>query len=169
MIALNLRPTLQLTDDVFEQLCRQNPDLRLERSAQGELIAMPPAGSETGYRNADLLGQLWQWNRQMQLGVVFDSSAGFTLPNGAIRSPDAAWVAKSRWECLTPEQRRKFAPLCPDFVVELKSPTDDLATLQAQLQEYNQPAQQLSVASNFHRVVMTSDTYRSHNRQGLLP
>ncbi|AXY68655.1 Uma2 family endonuclease [Thermosynechococcus sichuanensis E542] len=144
MIALNLRPTLQLTDDVFEQLCRQNPDLRLERSAQGELIAMPPAGSETGYRNVDLLGQLWQWNRQMQLGVVFDSSAGFTLPNGAIRCPDAAWVAKSRWERLTPEQRRKFAPLCPDFVVELKSPTDDLATLQAKLQEYIDNGAQLA-------------------------
>ncbi len=144
MITLNLCPTLQLTDDVFEQLCRQNPDLRLKRSAQGELIVMPPAGSETGYRNADLLGQLWQWNRQMQLGVVFDSSAGFTLPNGAIRSPDAAWVAKSRWERLTPEQRRKFAPLCPDFVVELKSPTDDLATLQAQLQEYIDNGAQLA-------------------------
>ncbi|URR36251.1 Uma2 family endonuclease [Thermosynechococcus sp. HN-54] len=136
MIALNLRPTLQLTDEVFEQLCRSNPDLRLERTAQGELIAMAPAGSETGYQNADLLGQLWQWNRQMRLGVVFDSSTGFALPNGAIRSPDAAWIAKSRWEQLTPEQRRKFAPICPDFVLELQSPTDDLAFLQAKMQEY---------------------------------
>ncbi|MFN4279787.1 Uma2 family endonuclease [Thermosynechococcus sp.] len=143
MITLHLHPTLQLTDEVFEQLCHQNPDLRLERSAQGELIAMAPAGSETGYRNADLLGQLWQWNRQMQLGVVFDSSAGFTLPNGAIRSPDAAWVAKSRWERLTPAQRRQFAPLCPDFVLELKSPADDLATLQAKLQEYMDNGAQL--------------------------
>lgn len=136
MIALNLRPTLTLTDAVFEQLCQQNPDLRLERTAQGELIAMSPAGSESGYRNADLLGQLWQWNRQRQLGIVFDSSAGFTLPNGAIRSPDAAWIEQSRWERLTPEQRRKFAPICPDFVLELKSPSDDLAPLQAKLQEY---------------------------------
>ncbi len=136
MIAINLRPTLNLTDEAFAQLCRSNPDLRLERTAQGELIAMSPAGSETGYRNADLVGQLWQWNRQVQLGIVFDSSAGFTLPNGAIRSPDAAWVERSRWDALTPEQRRKFAPLCPDFVLELKSPTDDLATLQAKLQEY---------------------------------
>ncbi len=136
MIALNLRPTLQLTDEVFEQLCQQNPNLRLERTAQGELIAMSPAGSESGYRNADLLGQLWQWNRQRQLGIVFDSSAGFTLPNGAIRSPDAAWIEQSRWERLTPEQRRKFAPICPDFVLELKSPSDDLASLQAKLQEY---------------------------------
>ncbi len=136
MIALNLQPTLQLTDEVFEQLCRQNPDLRLERTAQGELIAMAPTGSETGYRNADLLGQLWQWNRQQQLGRVFDSSAGFTLPNGAIRSPDVAWVAQTRWDALTPAQRRRFAPLCPDFVLELQSPSDDLATLQAKLQEY---------------------------------
>ncbi|WP_448572873.1 Uma2 family endonuclease [Trichothermofontia sp.] len=136
MIALNLRPTLTLTDDVFEQLCQQNPDLRLERTAQGELIAMSPAGSESGYRNADLLGQLWQWNRQRQLGIVFDSSAGFTLPNGAIRSPDAAWIAKARWDALTPAQRQKFAPICPDFVLELKSPSDDLAPLQAKLQEY---------------------------------
>jgi Uma2 family endonuclease len=136
MIALNLRPTLHLTDEVFEQLCQQNPDLRLERTAQGELIAMPPAGSETGYRNADLLGQLWQWNRRWQLGIVFDSSAGFTLPNGAIRSPDAAWIAQARWDALTPAQRRRFAPLCPDFVLELKSPSDDLPALQAKLQEY---------------------------------
>ncbi len=136
MVGLKLHPTLQLTYEVFEQLCRQNPDLRLERSAQGELIAMAPAGSETGYRNADLLGQLWQWNRQRQLGIVLDSSAGFTLPNGAIRSPDVAWITQSRWNALTPEQRRRFAPLCPDFVLELKSPGDELSTLQAKLQEY---------------------------------
>ena len=143
MIALNLHPTLQLTDEVFERICQQNPDLRLERTAQGELIAMAPAGSESGYRNADLLGQLWQWNRQRRLGVVFDSSTGFTLPNGAIRSPDAAWVEQSRWERLSPAQRRKFAPLCPDFVLELKSPSDELATLQAKLGEYRANGAQL--------------------------
>ncbi|MBU6230711.1 MAG: Uma2 family endonuclease [Cyanobacteria bacterium REEB459] len=136
MIALNLRPTLQLTDEVFAQLCQSNPDLRLERTAQGELIAMSPTGSESGYRNADLLGQLWQWNRHMRLGVVFDSSTGFTLPNGAIRSPDAAWIEQTRWDNLSPEQRRQFAPICPNFVLELKSPSDDIATLQAKLQEY---------------------------------
>ncbi|MFS8857010.1 Uma2 family endonuclease [Synechococcus sp. H55.7] len=136
MIALNLQPSLELTDEVFEQLCRQNPELRLERTAQGELVAMAPVGSESGLRNADLLGQLWQWNRRTSLGLVFDSSTGFALPNGAIRSPDADWVAKERWQQLTPQQRRRFAPLCPDFVLELRSPTDDLATLQAKLQEY---------------------------------
>jgi len=136
MIALNLQPTLQLTDAVFEQLCRHNPDLRLERTAQGELIAMSPAGSESGRQNLSLSAQLWQWNQQTKLGVTFDSSAGFTLPNGAIRSPDAAWIAQARWDALTPAQRRRFAPLCPDFVLELQSPSDDLATLQAKLAEY---------------------------------
>jgi len=136
MIALNLRSTLQLTDEVFEQLCRHNPDLRLERTAQGELIAMSPAGSESSRQNLSLSAQLWQWNQQTKLGTTFDSSAGFTLPNGAIRSPDAAWVAQGRWDALTPDQRQKFAPICPDFVLELKSPSDDLATLQAKLREY---------------------------------
>ncbi len=142
MVALNLQPVLPLTDDVFEQLCQQNPDLRLERTAQGELIAMAPAGSETGYYNADLLGQLWAWNRQQGLGIVLDSSAGFTLPNGAIRSPDAAWITQPRWYALTPEQRRRFAPLCPDFVLELKSPSDELS-MQAKLQEYMDNGAQL--------------------------
>ena len=99
---------------------------------------MALAGSETGYYNTDLLGQLWQWNRQEQLAIVLDSSAGFTLPNGAIRSPDAAWINASRWNALTPEQRRCFAPLCPDFVLELQSPSDDLSTLQAKLQKYTE-------------------------------
>lgn len=136
MIALNLRPTIELTDEAFEQLCRSNPELRLERSAQGELIAMAPAGSESSRQNLSLSAQLWHWNQQTKLGVAFDSSAGFRLPNGAIRSPDAAWIEKSRWQRLTPEQRRRFAPICPDFVLELKSPTDDLAALQVKMQEY---------------------------------
>ncbi|MFS8815646.1 Uma2 family endonuclease [Synechococcus sp. R60.4] len=143
MISLNLRPSLELTDEIFEQLCRQNPELRLERTAKGELVAMAPVSSESGLRNADLLGQLWQWNRRTSLGLVFDSSTGFALPNGAIRSPDAAWIAKERWQQLTPEQRRRFAPLCPDFVLELRSPSDDLAALQAKLQEYLENGSQL--------------------------
>ena len=136
MITLDLRPDLQLTDQAFEQLCRSNPDLRLERTAQGELIAIAPSGSETGYYNSDISGQLWQWNRKLQRGITFDSSAGFTLPNGAIRSPDAAWIEKSRWEAIPTQQRRKFAPICPDFVIELKSPSDDLSLLQRKLEEY---------------------------------
>ncbi|MDC0835339.1 Uma2 family endonuclease [Geitlerinema sp. CS-897] len=136
MITLNLQPSLQLTDETFEELCRSNPNLRLERTARGELIAMPPSGSETGRQNLGLSAQLWLWNQQTQLGVAFDSSAGFTLPNSAIRAPDAAWIANSRWNLLSREQRRKFAPICPDFVAELRSPTDDLEVLNAKLQEY---------------------------------
>ena len=143
VISLNLRPSLELTDEIFEQLCRQNPELRLERTAKGELVAMAPVGSESSRQNLSLSAQLWQWNRQTQLGVAFDASAGFALPNGAIRSPDAAWIAKERWQQLTPEQRRRFAPLCPDFVLELRSPSDDLAALQAKLQEYLENGSQL--------------------------
>lgn len=136
MIALNLRPTLQLTDEAFAQICQNNPNLRLERNAQGELIAMAPTGSESGRQNLSLSAQLWHWNQQTKLGVVFDSSTGFTLPNGAIRSPDTAWIGLSRWEAIAPEQRRRFAPICPDFVLELKSPSDELNTLQVKLEEY---------------------------------
>jgi len=136
MITLNLKPHLQLTDETFEQLCRNNPDLRLERTAQGELIAMSPTGSESGRQNLGLSAQLWFWNQQTGFGVAFDSSTGFTLPNGAIRAPDAAWLKKERWETLSLEQRRRFAPICPDFVIELRSPTDELETLKIKLQEY---------------------------------
>ncbi|WP_353260250.1 Uma2 family endonuclease [Prochlorothrix hollandica] len=136
MVTLTLPPALRLSDRTFEELCHHNPTLRLERTAQGDLIAMTPAGSETGSRNADLLGQLWYWNHQTKRGIVFDSSAGFTLPNRAIRSPDAAWIEKSRWAAIPLEQRQKFAPICPDFVLELKSPSDDLPPLQGKLEEY---------------------------------
>ncbi|MBF2098159.1 MAG: Uma2 family endonuclease [Gloeomargaritaceae cyanobacterium C42_A2020_066] len=143
MIALNLSPALPLTDEAFGQLCRSNPDLRLERTAQGKLVAMAPTGGETGLFNTELLGQLWLWNRQTRLGFVFDSSTGFRLPNGAIRTPDLAWVEKTRWQRLSVDQRRRFVPLCPDFVVELKSPSDDLPMLQAKLQEYQDNGAQL--------------------------
>ncbi|NCJ08420.1 Uma2 family endonuclease [Synechococcales cyanobacterium C] len=143
MIALNLRPTLQITDSVFEQLCQSNPNLRLERTTQGELVIMPPAGSESGRQNLSLSAQLWYWNQQSKLGVAFDSSAGFTLANDAIRAPDAAWIEQSRWESLSREQRSKFAPICPDFVIELKSPSDDLALLESKLQEYIDNGSQL--------------------------
>jgi Uma2 family endonuclease len=135
-LALNLRPILELTDEQFYQLCQANRDLRLERTAKGELIIMPPTGSETGGRNASLTAQIWLWNQQTHLGKSFDSSTGFKLPNGANRSPDAAWVRRERWDALTPEQKRGFAPLCPDFVVELCSPSDDLEDVQQKMQEY---------------------------------
>lgn len=138
--AINLPPILELNIDLSEkqffELCQKNRDYRFERTATGELLIMPPAGSDTGRRNADITFQLQAWNRQSNLGVVFDSSAGFKLPNGSDRSPDASWVKRERWEALTPEQQETFAPLSPDFVVELRSPSDSLKALQTKMQEY---------------------------------
>jgi len=128
--------TIELTDEQFWQLCQNNRDLRFERNASGDLIIMPPTGSETGNRNIKLSTQLEIWSSQNNLGLAFDSSTGFKLPNGANRSPDAAWVKKERWEALTTEEKEKFAPLCPDFVVELRSKTDSLEKLQGKMQEY---------------------------------
>ncbi|MGV0024494.1 Uma2 family endonuclease [Phormidesmis priestleyi] len=135
VLTLNL-DVIHLTDDQFFELCQRNQDLRLERNYKGELIIMPPVGAESGNREADNIGDLIIWNRRANLGVVFSSSAGFTLPNGSVRSPDAAWIERSRWEALTPTQRKKFAPIAPDFVIELRSETDDLKTLQDKMQEY---------------------------------
>jgi len=135
-ITFSLKTLFDLTDEAFYELCRSNPNVKFERTAMGELVVMSPTGGESGQRNADIIVDLGLWNRQTQLGVTFDSSTGFKLPNGAERSPDAAWVRGDRWEALTPEQRRKFPPLAPDFVVELRSPSDDLNTLQAKMKEY---------------------------------
>lgn len=136
MLTLTLCLPPRLSERRFVQICQANPELHLERTATGELIVMSPTGSETGFRNTQLTGQLWWWNEQQGLGEVFDSSTGFRLPNGADRSPDASWVSKERWRALTSAQRRRFAPLCPDFVAELRSPSDDLAPLQAKMREY---------------------------------
>ncbi|NWF58131.1 MAG: Uma2 family endonuclease [Fischerella sp.] len=137
---ITLPPTLELkidlTDEQFWQLCQNNRDLRFERTASGELIIMSPTGGETGNRNIELAYQLQAWSRQNKLGKAFDSSTGFKLPNGADRSPDASWIAIERWESLSREQRRKFLPLCPDFVVELCSPTDSLNKTREKMQEY---------------------------------
>jgi len=135
-LTLNLHPILDLTQAQFAQLCHHNRDLRLERTAQGALIVMPPTGGDTGRRNFTLATQLGIWNQRTKLGQAFDSSTGFILPNGATRSPDAAWVRQDRWSALTPEQRRAFVPLCPDFAVELQSPSDRRQEVQAKLREY---------------------------------
>ncbi len=135
-ITLNLPPTIELTDEQFALICSTNRDLKLERTATGELVIMPPTGGETGKRNSSINAQLWLWNQQHKLGEVFDSSTGFKLPNGATRSPDAAWVKKERWESLTPEQQKQFIPLCPDFAIELRSNSDSLSELQKKMQEY---------------------------------
>ncbi|NEQ30793.1 MAG: Uma2 family endonuclease [Leptolyngbya sp. SIO4C5] len=133
---ITLDPVGALTDEVFFQLCQANPDVKFERSAQGELIIMSPTGGESGRRNADITIDLGLWNRQSQLGYTFDSSTCFKLPNGAERSPDAAWVERSRWEALSAEEKQKFPPIAPDFVIELRSPTDSLPALRAKMQEY---------------------------------
>jgi Uma2 family endonuclease len=143
-VAVKVPPKLKVTDEQFVQLVQANPDLRMERTAQGELIVMAPTGSESGHYNAELTTEFTLWNRQTQLGKVFDSSTGFKLPNGATRAPDTAWVKQERWDALTPEQRKGFAPLCPDFVLELASETDDLDVLRAKMQEYIENGCQLA-------------------------
>jgi Uma2 family endonuclease len=135
-LRLRLRPLLDMTDDQLYELCRLNPELRIERTAQGELLIMPPTGGETSKRNLDLIVAVGTWVKREGSGIAFDSSGGFILPNSALRSPDVAWIRRSRLETLTAEQKRKFIPLCPDFVVELRSPTDSLSALQAKMQEY---------------------------------
>jgi Uma2 family endonuclease len=131
-----LKLNIDLTDEQYFQLCQNNRDYRFEHTASGELLIMPPTGSDTGRRNVKITTQLDIWNSQNNLGEVFDSSTGFTLPNGAKRSPDASWVKIERWNALTPEQQESFAPICPDFVIELRSRTDSLKELQEKMQEY---------------------------------
>lgn len=135
-LTLNLNPIVKLTDEQFFQLCQENENIRLERTAKGELIIMSPAGGETSNSNAGLTAQIWIWNEQNKLGKVFDSSGGFKLPNGANRAPDASWVTLERWNALTSEQKKKFPPICPDFVVELMSPSDSLKETQDKMKEY---------------------------------
>ncbi len=135
-VTLQIPKSLTITDDQFLQIIAANKDLRLELSSQGELIVMSPTGGETGGRNQELAGQIWFWNREKGLGKAFDSSTGFKLPNGATRSPDVSWITIERWNALTPEQRKKFLPLCPDFVIELVSETDDVEDTQAKMREY---------------------------------
>jgi Uma2 family endonuclease len=127
---------ITLSDDQFYQLCQDNENWQLERTAQGELIIMPPVGGISGKRESDLNAELWLWNRQTKLGQVFSSSTIFRLPNGSARSPDVAWVKSDRWDSLTLEEQEKFPPLCPDFVIELRSRTDSLSQLQEKMQEY---------------------------------
>lgn len=135
-ITVSLKSLFDLTDEAFYQLCQNNPDVKLERTATGELVVMSPTGGETGDRNRRLTQRLGNWTDEDNTGLSFDSSTGFKLPNGAERSPDAAWVRLERWQSLTLEQQRKFPPLAPDFVVELRSASDDIDTLRAKMKEY---------------------------------
>jgi Uma2 family endonuclease len=136
-LILHLGPVVQrLSDDEFYEFCMLNSHLRIERTSEGDLIIMPPTGGETGRRNFKLTAQFGEWVEADGTGEGFDSSTEFILPNGAHRSPDAAWVKRERWEALSEEDRKRFPPLCPDFVIELRSETDRLITLQAKMQEY---------------------------------
>ncbi|MBV6627014.1 MAG: Uma2 family endonuclease [Rivularia sp. (in: Bacteria)] len=135
-LSLQIPPSLKFTDEEFEQIVDFNKELRLELTASGELIIMSPTGGETGNRNFDLIGQIWFWSRKNNLGKAFDSSTGFKLPNGATRSPDASWIKIERWDALTPQQRKKYLPLCPDFAVELVSESDDVEDTRKKMREY---------------------------------
>ncbi len=135
-LLLRLEPAIRMSADEFLKLCSQNGDLRLERTSEGDIVVMPPENSETGNTSNDLAVDCGLWARQDGTGLGFGSSAGFTLPNGAVRSPDWSWIRRDRWAALTREERRKFAPICPDFVLELRSPSDSLGYVQAKMQEY---------------------------------
>lgn len=135
-IVVRLSPVIDITNEQFYEFCQLNRDLQIERTVTGELIIMPPVGGESSKRNADLITDLNLWNRTSGLGIVFDSSGGFSLPQGGERSPDAAWLSLDRWEALTPAQRQKFLPLSPDFVIELRSQSDRLSDLQDKMHEY---------------------------------
>ena len=135
-LTVNFNSIIDLTDEQFFQLCQVNKNLRFERTATGELIIMPPTGGETSNRNGKLTQQLFNWADADGTGVAFDSSGGFKLPNGADRSPDAAWLKLERWDTLTSEQKERFVPLCPDFVIELLSPSDILKVASEKMNEY---------------------------------
>jgi Uma2 family endonuclease len=129
-------PIVQVTDEYFEQLCCANPEIQLEQTATGEIVIVAPTGGETGNINFELAADFAIWNRQTQLGFGFDSSTCFKLPNSAKRAPDVAWIQRDRWNALTPEQRVKFPPIAPDFVLELLSSSDNLKETQDKMREY---------------------------------
>ncbi|MEQ9437837.1 MAG: Uma2 family endonuclease [Cyclobacteriaceae bacterium] len=133
---LNVAAFGRLSDEEFFRFCQDNEDVRIERDATGKIIIMAPTGSLSGNRNSSLLIEIGSWNRQTKKGYVFDSSAGFTLSNGAVRSPDVSFVLKDKWEGLTPEEQEGFAPVCPDFVLELRSKNDRLEDLKTKMEEY---------------------------------
>lgn len=135
-LTLDLSPIVKLTRTEFIKLCAANPDMKLERTAKGELIVMSPTGGETGSFNSDLNGELYIWNRLFKSGKSFDSSTGFSLPKGSDRSPDASWITLAKWNSLTAEQRRGFLPICPEFLIELLSPSDSWKQGQVKMEEY---------------------------------
>lgn len=135
-LTVNFPAIVQMSREQFYEFCQANRDLRIERTATGDVVIMPPAFSDTGNRNFNIAAQLGMWTDQDGTGIGFDSSAGFTLPNGATRSPDASWIRSDRWNALSDEEKASFAPICPDFVIELRSSSDSLSGLQVKMQEY---------------------------------
>ncbi|OKH17792.1 Uma2 family endonuclease [[Limnothrix rosea] IAM M-220] len=135
-LTVSLPASKPMSREEFYDFCLANRDLRIERTATGEVIVMPPALADIGNRNFNLAAYLWVWSEQDGTGLGFDSSAGFTLPNGAMRSPDASWMKQEKWDALSEEEKASFAPVCPDFVMELRSKSDTLKGLQAKMEEY---------------------------------
>jgi Uma2 family endonuclease len=151
---------IEMSDEQFFALCQKHRDLQFERSATGELILMPPTGGSTGKRNSTINFQFQVWNRRQRWGEVFDSSTGFILPNGATRSPDVSWLISGRWDILLPEQQERFIPLCPDFVLELRSPSDRLDRIQAKMREYIDNGARLGWLIDPQRQIV--EIYRPH-------
>ena len=137
-LILHFPSSMQMTDEQFFDFCQENRDLRIERNRFGDISIMSPAGSETGNREGNIFGQLWVWSEKDGTGITFSPSTGFTLSTGAKRSPDSSWMKLARWNQLTPKQQKKFAPICPNFVVELRSASDNLQPLKDKMQEYMQ-------------------------------
>lgn len=135
-LVLNPAGVLNLSDEELFRLCAANRELSIERTSDGGLVFMAPAGGESSNRNSTVVLELGLWNRETRSGKVFGPDGGFVLPNGAMRSPDAAWIPTARWEALSPAQREKFPPLCPDFVIELRSRTDRLRDVRDKMAEY---------------------------------
>ncbi|MBI3500544.1 MAG: Uma2 family endonuclease [Bacteroidetes bacterium] len=135
-IVLKHKKAVEMTDDEFAQFCAENRDLRIERNSNKNILIMSPTHSYTGKHNSEIIRQLSNWNHKHKSGYVFDSSTGFTLSNNAMRCPDAAWLKKERWDALSEKEKKSFAPLCPDFLIELKSDTDSLPELKNKMQEW---------------------------------
>lgn len=135
---VDLGEAIARSDEELFEFCARNPELRIERTATGDLIVMTPAGGESGHRTLEIAVALGFWAKHERTGVAFDSSTGFLLPNGALRAPDAAWVSRSKLEPLSQEEKQRFLPVCPDFVVELRSPSDRFADLTGKMEEYRQ-------------------------------
>jgi len=165
----NLPLTIQIASmshEQFYEFCLANRDLRIERTATGEVVIMPPVFSDTGNRNIRISQQLANWADQSGTGEVFDSSTGFTLPNGATRSPDASWIKLDRWNALSDEQKASFAPICPDFVIELRSSSDTLSSLQDKMQEYIDNGAELGLLID--RKNLTVHVYRPNQTPKIL-